>query len=745
MKRLAYILLFLTPLLANAQRVKFRDLVPLLSTYSPERQKNELKEYLAADLDHPNTNFRLALLYEANYKNADPLTDYAFAMANAEQATNRYIKSKQLVDEREVNRNEEYYAPIFKAFDAKGNPAIQFPRVSAKITGGYDSAILFKAKMPSIYKAFTKSVNFYDQSVRLFAGITEEFSTIEDLYLMHNELIDIRLSKIKTNYDSSIVYLNKYLDLIKDYPIKGHRPSYKVRPIVTYRLDGLLTNINFLTDQIQLWDYSTWVNQVKSKIVGDVSDFRKKIASTNQKMDENLSKIGSSFANFPAPIKVDKQLTFNLNNLDRQSMILSLLDYKAYKQETEIQWKSKSLDTLPTSRNAEVFSQLIYSNRKADTLVKEFKLRVSDAKAKKHRDFVTKTFGGVPGLEKYAETEQKIINDSYAEFGVQLRNNILGLNTADNSYTNKEGFLKFGRYTIPLLIQPPTPEALDLGVLFTKFNRKNPDGSAYLAGIYKPDKKKNLISTFVMRINPDGKPAWFKDVTASVDSIAIGDAHAYLGPLVLTQEGSALVIRSIHATRGDVLNTFVYLNEKGEERLRKKLDNKSFPRALLYAEKSNSFTLVLKGVEQKEKYSSAEPIDMLGINVLGEITWKKENISLTGTLTDVISLSDGYLLAGNYFILSDQTGREIRTKMSSGECSPYIIKLNERGVIIFSKPMVTNGSFYLHRVVKINDMSIQLLGNSETMESGVSGVLKPSEKFLHIMTNKFGQQISTNF
>ncbi len=745
MKRLAYILFFLTPLLVNAQRVKFRDLVPLLSTYSAERQKNELKEYLTADLDHPNTNFRLALLYEANYKNADPLTDYAFAMANAEQATNRYIKSKQLVDEREVNRNEEYYAPIFKAFDAKGNPAIQFPRVSAKITGGYDSALLFKAKMPSIYKAFTKSVNFYDQSVRLFAGVTEEFATIEDLYLMHDELVDARLSKMKINYDSSVFYLNKYLDLIKEYPIKGYRPSYKVRPIVTYRLDGLLTNINFLTDQIQLWDYSAWVALVRSKINGEVADLRKKITSSNQKMDDNLSKIGSVFSNFPAVVKVDKQLTFNLNNLVRQSMVLSVLDYKAYKQDLEIQSKSKSLDTLPTSRNAEVFSQLIYSNRKADTLVKEFKARISDVMAKKHRDFVTKFFGGLPGLEKYASSEQKGINDSYAEFGMELRNNILGLNTADNSYTNKEGFLKSGRFTVPLLLQPPTPEGLDLGLLFTKFNRKNPDGSAYLAGIYKPDKKKNLVSTFVMRINPDGKPAWFKDVTASVDSIAIGDAHAYLDPLVLTQEGSALVIRSIHATRGDVLNTFVYINEKGEERLRKKLDNKSFPRALLYAEKSNSFTLVLKGVEQREKFSSAEPIDMLGINVLGEITWKKENIAVTGTLTDVISLADGYMLTGSYFVLSDQTGKEVRTKISSGECSPYLIKLNERGVILFSKPITTNGSFYLHRVVKINDMSIQLLGNSETMEMGISGVLKPNEKFLHIMTNKFGQQISTNF
>jgi hypothetical protein len=166
-------------------------------------------------------------------------------------------------------------------------------------------------------------------------------------------------------------------------------------------------------------------------------------------MDDNLSKIGSVFSNFPAVVKVDKQLTFNLNNLDRQSMVLSVLDYKAYKQDLEIQSKSKSLDTLPTSRNAEVFSQLIYSNRKADTLVKEFKARISDVMAKKHRDFVTKSFGGLPGLEKYASSEQKGINDSYAEFGMELRNNILGLNTADNSYTNKEGFLKSGRQRLP--------------------------------------------------------------------------------------------------------------------------------------------------------------------------------------------------------------------------------------------------------------------------------------------------------
>jgi hypothetical protein len=717
----------------------------LLAGYSPDQQKNQLKEYLGADLDHPNTNFRLALLYESNYKNADPLTDYAYALANAQQAKIRYLKSKQVVDDREVNKNEEYYAPIFKMYDAKGKPTIQFAIVSSKIASGYDSADIFLKKIPPIYTAFTKSVNFYDQSVRTFAGITEEFTTMEDLYLLHDEAVEARFSNLKTSYDSCLFYLDRYLGLIKEYPIHGHRQAYKVRPIITYRLDGLLTNINFLTPAIELWDYSSWVIETRKKITGEVSDLRKKIISTNQKMDEAISKTANSVSNFPAVVKVDKQLTFNLNNLDRQSMVLGLLEYKAFKQELEIQNKSKVMDTTFTSHNAEVISQLIYANRKSDTLVKEFKNELLPVKVKKHQQFVAQFYGGLSGLEKYEANEQQALTESYNGFGQQLIANLQSLSQTENSFSNKEGLIRYGRFTVPLTILPISAEALDQGLLFTRFNRKNPDGSAYLGGIYKPDKKKNLVNTFVIKINPDGKPAWLKDISVSIDSAVVGDAHSYLGPVVLTQEGCAMLIRSLHATRGDGLNTFVYLNEKGEERLRKKIEGKSYPRALLYAEKSNSFALAMKGTEESEKYNAAEPIDMMGINVLGEVTWKKEGIPLTGTLSSVISLSDGYLLAGNFFVINDQNGKEVRTKMSNGECSPYLIKLNERGVLVFSKPIVTTRSFYLHRLIKINDMSIHLLGHSETIEVGLSSTLKPTEKVLHIMTNKFGQMVSFNY
>ena len=68
-----------------------------------------------------------------------------------------------LVDEHEVNRNNEYYCPIFKTFDNKGKPDVAFITVSTKISRGYDSCTQFLEKIGPIYKDFTKSVNYYDQ------------------------------------------------------------------------------------------------------------------------------------------------------------------------------------------------------------------------------------------------------------------------------------------------------------------------------------------------------------------------------------------------------------------------------------------------------------------------------------------------------------------------------------------------------------------------------------------------------
>lgn len=742
MKKLFAILIVLTWSPAIAQRVKYKDLLIKLPTLSLEQQKNELKAYVAEDPDHPNANFRLAMLYEYNYRTADPLTAFNFTMANAEQAKIRYLKARILADAREVERNNEQYAPIFRMFDAKGRPAVPFTNVSAKITGGYDSAILFMDKMPPIYKAFTRSVNAYDQAVKIFALLNNTYSSPEDLYMMYDQSVDNLCTDLKASYDSCISALNQYLKLTQAYPLRGHQQTYKVKPIETYHLDGFITRLNFLTNTIELWDYGTWVDQTRKIVHTQVDELRKSLSTHNQQLDETLRKISTSAeGQFPALAQANRQLSFNLNNLDRQSVIQSLMDYKYFRQQWEIESRSKVLDTSLSVRNAEVYSNLIYSNKTADTLLQELKSRLTAVKMNKHKELVAKLYGGPAGLEKYVHDEDQHIRTTFSDYASELRANLL-TSPVDNPLVNKDNAVRYGRFTVPLTIADPTPEALDQGLLVTRFNRKNPDGSAYLVGQYKPDKKKNLVSTYVVRVNPDGKAAWLKDLSLPVDSLATGDANTYPGPVALTQEGCAVAVRSVHATRGDAVNHMVYLNEKGEDKIRVRMKERSYPRFLLYSEKSNAFVITFKGIDVSQQFDNSENVTTVCANVLGEVMWKRE-IPITGTVTDLIGLADGYILAGNFLVMRDMTGKEIRTKVNAKECNPFLVKMSERGELLQVTPVLASTSVYLNRLVKVNDNSINLVAYGVPIDAGMTQTFSASDKFIHVMANRHAQVVCT--
>lgn len=740
------LLLLLIPVASFGQRIKYKDLFPQFSSMSQEEIKYALKEYLAEDPDHPNANFRLAMIYEKHYKGADPLTEYAYAMANANEAKLRFVKAKQLIDEREVDRNNDYYLTIFKTFDAKGRPSVAYPLVANKITKGYDSAVQFLEKMPVIYKNFTRSVKHYDQAVKIFAQISNEYPSPEDLYLLHTPALEQRLTSLKSNYDSCLYFLDQYLAHTKEYPLQQHRQKYKIRPIETYRLDGLITRLNFLTDNIELWNYGAWVDQVRKTIGTQIADLRVKVNASNQRFDEALEKINSSPASqMPTMARLDKQLVFNLNNFDRQSMILALLEYKNFRQEWDIASRTQEPDTTFSDRNAEIYSNLIYHSRKADTLIKEFKTRITPQEVKKHSEFVSRFYGGQPGLEKFGLSEQERITTSFNNYSQLLRENLLKAQQPEVVLMNKEKSVKSGRWVVPLVVS--TSDSLtraEQGLLITKFNQKNADGSAYLAGVYKPDKKKNIFITYLVRVGADGRVAWQKDISMAVDSAAVNDAHTYPGPVVTTQEGCALLVRSVHATRGDGVNTFIYFNDRGEEKTRKRLKGTPFPRYLIYNESSNSFVMLMKGTDAAENFTEQQNITALSLNVLGDVLWQRD-IALMGTVVNLISVSDGYLIAGNYLAMRDQNGKEIRTKTSAKECSPYLIKLSEKGEVLQIKPLAVPFSFCLKRAVKVNNNSINLIGYKEPIDTALLKPLIASEPVLHTMTNRQGDVVCTNY
>ena len=164
MKRLLLLVLFFISLSLSAQRIKYKDLLPMIRTSDEEQSVMLIKEYLQIDAEHPHANFLLAQVYKKRYRRADLLTSYEMAVANAEQAKLRYLKCQTLVSEREVRRNDEYFQ------DSKGSP-IPWAVIEQEMKTSYDSAGIFLQKVPDIYANFTKSVTYFDRTIKNYAAI----------------------------------------------------------------------------------------------------------------------------------------------------------------------------------------------------------------------------------------------------------------------------------------------------------------------------------------------------------------------------------------------------------------------------------------------------------------------------------------------------------------------------------------------------------------------------------------------
>jgi hypothetical protein len=690
-------------LTVSAQQYKYRDLVPLLQTASQREQISMLWDYMIYDSKEPNVDFRLAKLHYDIFRNTDPLVEYNSAMAHAQEASLRLLRAQKVVTEAEVRKQNEYYAPLFKFIDSKGRPFVEFGEVQKKLQIASDSVNTFKAKMPPIYKAFTKSVNLYGNAVKTFAAINNRYKSLEDLLMLYDDQLEKDLEYLKTSYDSSIYYFAQYTSLTSEYPLAGHKQKFQIRSINVYHLDGLTARLNFLTDNIEFWNYSGWVDEVHKVYNRDIIPLKTKLEQNETRLQQRLTSLDQTASPAGQNQKIDKDLIFNLNNYDRNSLVVALLHYKAFKQEWLSRLKLIGKDSTMDMK-LELYSKLIQQNRVADSLLVNVKQMVTPLSEQKHAQFLSKHYNGSKGLESFVHDEAQVINAAFEQHQDILKGNLVAY---AQPLDNINKFIKLGNYNLPLFVQKKSISEIDQVSPVTLKQTRNPDGSIYLAGLHRLNKKIANVVAFVARVNPDGKTGWVKDYNFTPDSITTVFDN-YVGDIAATQEGCGVVITSSVKGTQNIANTFVFINDKGEEKIFK-IKEPKMARKLIYQERSNTFTMTFKGTEETQNYQAEEPVSLVSINILGDLNWRRD-IQLAGTVQDVVSVRDGYLLVGNYTSMKDISGKEYKTKVNLGQSNPYLIKIDLKGDIVNIQPIQTPKSIFVDFVVKVNDESVNLLG-----------------------------------
>lgn len=727
------ILLLITSTVA-AQKVRYKDVFPKLGDPGDEKTIILLKDFLLTDLEHPNTNFLLAVSYEKKYNEADVLQNYKGALMYAEQCALRYLKCRTLVDEKEVSRNEEYYAFFSSGVDKRGRPVVPFEVIEQRIKNGYDSAIIFKNKIPSIYHHFTKAVDYYGTVFRDFQELSNTYKSLDELYMLYDDDVELKLRSLMAFMDSVEYHFNKYKELIGEYPINSYNQNYSLKPIEYFRLDGLSNLSSFLQNSVVLWDYKGWANKVIATHKREIISLRNDINSFEERLNKNLLTLDlSNEIEESDLVKPDKELEFQLNKYDYNSIVLSLLQYKLFKQEVIRRQKQKIFYDTASNQSAfsrfNFYSNLIKNQVVADSLLRAISERNIESRIEKHKDFINRQYNGKKGLDLYLLREKEENFKKYNYYQLSLRNDLIDFLRA--AKIPEVQAVKYKGKELPLIIAENRNSAEAQIITTSKASRA--DSTTYIGG-FLINPKNSLKVGFIARISIDNQVEYFKEISGKVEGMD-KDVNHEVADLDVTKEGVAFLVKSYNPDFSFRQNRIFYLTDEGEEKINLKLPSESQPREILFDQNAGRFILALKGDTYEQDLKTEEELNIVAINLLGDLLWVRKT-RLAGSFETIIDLQNGYAIFGNYTAIKTPEGKEYRSRSQLGETAVYSIKMDNQGSIVDIKAYPESESYYMTDHFKVNDGSINIFGFNAIKDQSNYSLSYSNDKLIYLMLDR---------
>ncbi|MCF6359145.1 MAG: hypothetical protein L3J29_00100 [Cyclobacteriaceae bacterium] len=692
MRVLIYICLACLSIKSLAQVTKYKDIVPMIEGASDKYTMDVLNAFLIKNLDHPAANLKIASLYLKKALEVDPLIEYEMVQALAERAQQKLFKAGLLITEKEVNKRSEYYAWIAKKNEVT---EVTFSLVKQELKSENEEVSKIIKSLPLVYSNFTTSVDFYDKSVKNFNQISSNYLSLKNLYLLYDSKLDEKFTTLKSDYDSSIYYFEAFKVNTDSFKLKGYNQILTISPINVFRYDGLVTQIDFLKNDVDIWNYGAWVDTVRAVVQGDIAELRKLLKTNEDRQNAAISKISSSAGNREAVVvPVDKSLVFNLLRFDYNNPIVPLLKYKESKQKLLIEEKnSLYFDTanIEIERKLLFYNKMVYQILESDSIISQFKNRFDAVRMAKYKLFLDENYKGIDGSSQYMASEKNNLRKELAIYGELLQEGVESIKPIDSIGTT----VRYKSLRVPLYIARIDTALLATGVPYTTHILAAPDGGFYVAGEYKPNKKLRNTKVYLLKINSQNKLKWFKNYDIEIDSAGV-DSNSKLASITLTNEGVAMLIRSTHLTSQSHANSLVQVLLDGNIKIAKRLGSDLYPRKVLYNEEQNSFVISYNGNNLTLDDSEKNKFELKTINSLGEVSWTYSDANV-GSFVGFLRTENGYIIA--------------RNSISLGKPKVLLTKVDFAGVKGQEKIINLGVSVPIQRIYKLNDASIHLIGD----------------------------------
>jgi hypothetical protein len=440
----------------SGQKLKYKDIYNLLSTKQYEAAEPFLKRYLRETTDNANAYLYLGIIYENKIGKDDILKNTEQALANMDSAILMFNKASSMLNEKDLKKNQEYYA-IYSRTDLRtGNYGVKLSDVQFDLRKRTESLRERIDKVKMVKYFFSRSVAAYNRSQALFVSIQQSYPGIREFYLRSDDQLVSQLKNLALHFDSAAKDFDNYRVSIGNLDKVNYKPVWKPRPITDFKKDGT-EPADFYSNEPLIWDYKSFANESIRQIEQELKPMRQALISYDIEINKLAEKLKKDSVSVHSDLTrlVQNLINDNLRKFDERPMPLDILAVKV----ADLDYRSARVNTRRYRDSADVFFQLDLVQRelraldRLDSVLKIAAQRNLDEEALNYQDFVSQTYNSVTLLKSYVRAQQE-----YAQ-KEKLR--------AENEFIRRSSALKWlisGNDSIPLsadLKSPFTPLVLE--------------------------------------------------------------------------------------------------------------------------------------------------------------------------------------------------------------------------------------------------------------------------------------------
>jgi len=694
---ISLILLLTSNLSFAGSRLKYDDVYKVVLSGDKDKAYTLLMAYQRQDPDFANTYFQLGIIAKEWAKSFNPYKEFAYTKLFIYNTKLYFNLAKRYIED-EKNKNRSYYknAPIIP----KGKK-LQISDINAYIDSQVEDITDYENNVVKIINYYNKSSDYYNECVSTFMNINTTYTKIKNIYLSDEPELYSEMQKLETDFDSTLIYFQLYKNALKKFPIQNYNQTYRLRNIITYRLDGL-TYSDFLQNNILLWNYKKWVRDVQQMKESMVKDNRTEIFNQNNEIKSKINALLSGeYSNGYRRFKTDEKFIYKIEKLDNNSLLVKLFKLNEAKFNFLTEFKKEINDPAKLTqfsmlKRAEFCYDLMKEKRIADSINKIFVNAVKPDEIKKYKNFYVSEYGGLNGLKEYSFRQDLFfdakLKDAFLNLKKQMYYSAFKIDTDSLIY---EGKLLSKKVVNPAEIIPGTDVYRITKFKETKYN------NLWFSGYYiSNDGKTKGITGY----SKDKKHINFIHKSLLNDSIKTH--NLVLSPF---KEG-CWVINTAFKNDGEINNKLLKLNNEGKIEYSEDLPYHTVPRLMKFDDINNTLLIVFNGKSINTIPDESEQI-IYHYNPDDQLQTYEVKMQAKATIFDMIRVNDKILLFSNFIDYTDLSGNTVFSKAGTeNNKTNILVTVIAKGMVKKQIPFFNTKAFFGVKVLKINSNTINILG-----------------------------------